>query len=238
MSDPDGLLAPPPVAVAERSDTWTRPRGVTALVVGICGGTSSGKTTFARTLVDILRVSDPMICPVLILQDQYFQDYLHLPESARPEARTANRPDAIAWPALREALTLLKQGASTPFPGRGTGLAQRAPDIREIGPTRLVIAEGHLLFVDAPTQALLDVKVFLDCDVEERVLRRIKRDTTTSGRTIEQSLEWFLSDVQPNNQHYTEWQRQQADIVIPHDRPNPVATALLADAILSRLAQA
>ena len=238
MSEADGLLPPPPSVRGEVCETWTRPRGGTALVVGICGGTSSGKTTLARALIEILRASDPGLGPVLIRQDEYFQDYLHLPEDARPAARTANRPDAIAWPALREALTLLKQGTSTPFPGSGTGLAQRAPDIREIGPTRLVIAEGHLLFVDAPVQALLDVKVFLDCDVEERVLRRIKRDTTTSGRTIEQSLEWFLRDVQPNNQHYTDWQRRQADIVIPHDRPNPVATAVLADAIRSRLMHA
>lgn len=238
MSDQDGLLPPPPMVHAEASDSWTRPRGVTALVVGICGGTSSGKTTFSRALIETLRASDPRVDPVLVRQDEYFQDFRHLPEDARPAARTANRPDAIAWPALREALTLLKQGKSTPFPGRGTGMAQRVPEVREVGPTRLVIAEGHLLFVDAPIHALLDVKVFLDCDVEERVLRRIKRDTTTSGRTIEQSLEWFLRDVQPNNQHYTDWQRRQADIVIPHDRPNPVATALLADAIRFRLAQA
>ncbi len=233
----EGLVAPAPPAAREVHERWSRTRGSGALVVGICGGTSSGKTTFARALVERLTAMDPGIAPVLLRQDEYFQDYLHLPEDGRAAARTANRPDAIAWPSLRDALGCLRAGQAVAFPGRGTGLAQRQPEVRTIGPTPLVIVEGHVLYVDAPVQAMIDLKAFLECDVEERVVRRIRRDTTTSGRTIEQSLEWYVRDVQPNNQHYVEWQRRQADLVIPHDRPNPVATDMLADAILARLAR-
>lgn len=234
----DGLVAPAPPSRREVHDRWSRDRAGGALVVGLCGGTSSGKTTFARALLDQVATRDPTLQPVLLRQDEYFQDYLHLPEADRAAARTANRPDAIAWPSLRDALACLRAGRAVTFPGRGTGLAQRQPDVREIGPTRLVIVEGHLLYVDAPTQAMIDLKAFLDCDEEERVLRRIRRDTTTSGRTIAQSLEWYLRDVQPNNRHYVAWQRAHADVVIPHDRNNPVAVAFVADAIIARLARA
>jgi uridine kinase len=233
-----GLVAPEPPVRREVHDRWSRNRAGGALVFGLCGGTSSGKTTFARGLIERLGQLDGSLHPVLLRQDEYFQDYLHLPEEARNAARTANRPDAIAWPSLRDALEHLRAGRSVTFPGQGTGLAQRDPNVREIGPTRLVIVEGHLLYVDAPMQAMIDLKAFLDCDPEERVLRRIRRDTTTSGRTIEQSLEWYLRDVQPNNRHYVEWQRAHADLVIPHDRENPSAVAFVADAILGRLARA
>jgi uridine kinase len=114
-------------------------------------------------------------------------------------------------------------------------MALRDPNVREIGPTRLVIVEGHLLYIDAPMQRMIDVKAFLDCNLEEQVLRRIRRDTTSSGRTIEQSLEWYLRDVQPNNRHYVKWQRAHADLVIPHDHENPAAVAFVADAIIGRL---
>jgi uridine kinase len=233
----DGLVAPAPPARREAHDRWSLGRAGGALVFGLCGGTSSGKTTFARALVERLNQLDGSLRPVLLRQDEYFQDYLHLPEDARGAARTANRPDAIAWPALRDAVRRLRAGGSVTFPGQGTGLAQRDRNVREIGPTRVVIVEGHLLYVDAPIQELIDLKAFLDCDPEERVLRRIRRDTTTSGRTIEQSMEWYLRDVQPNNGHYVEWQRAHADLVIPHDRENPAAVAFVADAILGRLAR-
>ena len=232
-----GLVAPEPPVRRDVHDRWSRERAGGALVFGLCGGTSSGKTTFARALIERIGHLDGSLHPVLLRQDEYFQDYLHLPEEARHAARTANRPDAIAWSSLRDALEHLRAGRSVTFPGQGTGLAQRDPSVREIGPTRLVIVEGHLLYVDAPMQAMIDVKAFLDCDAEERVLRRIRRDTTTSGRTIEQSLEWYLRDVQPNNRHYVEWQRAHADLVIPHDRENPAAVAFVADAILGRLAR-
>jgi uridine kinase len=233
----EGLVAPEPLARVPSQDRWSRDRAGGALIFGLCGGTSSGKTTFGHALIERLGRLDPSLRPVLLRQDEYFQDYLHLPEEARSAARTANRPDAIAWPSLRDALERLRAGQSVAFPGHGTSLAQRDPLVREIGPTRLVIVEGHLLYVDAPTQAMIDLKAFLDCDAEERVLRRIRRDTTTSGRTIEQSMAWYVRDVLPNNRHYVEWQKAQADLVIPHDRENPAAVAFVADAILGRLAQ-
>lgn len=232
-----GLVAPEPPARREPHNRWTRELADGAMVFGLCGGTSSGKTTFARALIERLDHLDGSLRPVLLRQDEYFQDYLHLPEEARSAARTANRPDAIAWPSLRNALEQLRAGRTVTFPGHGTGMAQRDRNVREIGPTRLVIVEGHLLYVDAPMQSMIDLKAWLDCTSENRVLRRIRRDTTTSGRTIEQSLEWYLRDVQPNNHHYVEWQRAHADLVIPHDDENQAAIAFVADAILGRLAR-
>jgi uridine kinase len=200
---------------------------MSSVLVAITGGTSSGKTTFTRELVEHLAG----LTPVVINQDAYFRDLSHLPEAEREAARTANRPEAVYWEALVPQLQALKRGAGVRHPVAGTRAAARGDAEVVLGPAPVVIVEGHLLLVDERVRALADLKVFIDCDVEVRVLRRIGRDTSRSSAALEKALEWYWRDVLPNNQRYTALQRGYADIIVPHDRPNPLAARVLAAAI-------
>jgi uridine kinase len=204
---------------------------MSAILVAIAGGTSSGKTTLTRALAE--RLAD--LGPVVLSQDAYFRDFADVPEAEREAARTANRPDAVNWAALVPQLEALKRGEAVthPVPGTraGAGAQARGETPAEIGPARVVLLEGHLLLVDERVRDLADLKVFVDCDVEVRVLRRIARDTGRPNASLERSLAWYWRDVLPNNQRYTTLQRTYADVIIPYDRPNPLAPRLLAACI-------
>lgn len=207
-----------------------------ALIVVLTGGTSSGKTTLAKAVsAELADVSH-----LVLSQDTYFRDYSDLPEAERDAARTANRPDAVHWDGLLPQLEALKRGAAITHPVSGTRAFARGDAPSELGPVDVALVEGHLLLVDDRVRALADLKVFVDCDVEVRVLRRIARDTSRAPadpEALKRSLAWYWRDVLPNNQHYTTLQRGHADLIIPHDRPNPLAATLLTAGIRHLLAQ-
>lgn len=200
------------------------------MLVVVTGGTSSGKTTLAKGLS--AELTD--ISHLVLSQDAYFRDYSHIPEDQRDAARTANRPDAVHWDGLVPQLGALKRGEAITHPVTGTRAHARGDQPSRLGPVDVAIVEGHLLLVDERVRDLADLKVFVDCDVEVRVLRRITRDTSRSPKDLEalqRSLTWYERDVLPNNQRYTSLQRGYADLIIPHDRPNPLAAPLLAASI-------
>ena len=200
------------------------------LIVVITGGTSSGKTTLTKALA--AELSD--VSHVVLSQDTYFRDYSDLPESEREAARTANRPDAVNWAGLIPQLEALKRGEAITHPVPGTRAHARGDAPTQLGPGEVALVEGHLLLVEERVRELADLKVFVDCDVETRVLRRITRDTSrnpTDPEALKRSLAWYTRDVLPNNQRYTTLQRGYADLIIPHDQPNPLAAPLLAAGI-------
>jgi uridine kinase len=203
-----------------------------ALLVVVAGGTSSGKSTLTQALSEHLTG----VSHLVLMQDAYFHDLSHLPEDEREAARTANRPDAVHWAALVPQLEALKRGEAIMHPQPGTRAYARADAQSQLGPVDVAIVEGHLLLVDERVRALADLRVFVDADVEVRVLRRIARDTSQGPERLQRSLEWYWRDVLPNNQRYTAEQRRHADLVIPHDRPNPRAAELLAAYIRHLLA--
>jgi uridine kinase len=197
------------------------------VLVAITGGTSSGKTTLTRALAE--EIAD--LAPLVLMQDHYFRDYSELPEAEREAARTANRPDAVHWPALVAQVEALKRGEAITHPAPGTRAAARGETPQTVGPAQVVLLEGHLLLVDERVRELADLKVFVDCDVEIRVLRRIQRDMSRPEASLDRSLAWYWRDVVPNNQRYTNLQRGYADLIVPHDQPNPRAPRLLAACI-------
>jgi uridine kinase len=197
------------------------------VLIAITGGTSSGKSTLARALS--AELGD--VSHLVLGQDTYFSDLSHLPEDQRDAARTANRPDAVNWDALVPQLEALKRGEAITHPVPGTRSHARGDASAGLGPVHATIVEGHLLLTDERVRELADLKVFVDCDVEVRVLRRITRDTSRSpesAEALQRSLAWYWRDVLPNNQRYTTLQRGYADLIVPHDRPNPLAAPMLA----------
>lgn len=203
-----------------------------SLLVVIAGGTSSGKTTLTRALAEAL----DDLRPVVLSQDAYFRDFSDLPPDEREAARTANRPEAVNWAALVPHLDSLKRGQAVPYPPPGTRAAARADGTETIQPAPVILLEGHLLLVDERVRQLADLKVFVDCDVEVRVLRRISRDVGRPSGSLERSLAWYWRDVLPNNQRYTNLQRTYADLIVPYEGPNPLAPRLLAACIRDLLA--
>jgi uridine kinase len=199
----------------------------TPLAVAIAGGTSAGKTTLARALVEA--IAD--LRPVLLHQDAYFRDWSHLPTEEREARITANHPDAVLWDALTADVRALKvrRPIATPMPGTRAAARGEAP--RPIEPGEVVLIEGHLLLCHEEFRSLMDLKVFLDVPRDERLLRRIHRDVTERGGDLTWVLGWLRRDVLPNQPHYSEPGRDVADLVLPYAAYNPLAPRLIAAGI-------
>jgi uridine kinase len=202
------------------------------LVVGISGMSGTGKTTFARALCQQLED----LTPVLLHQDRYFTDWSTYPPHERERLRTANRPDAVNWDALATHLSSLRQGQAVTDPAPGTGAFARGEPSRTIEPSAVILVEGHLLFWDARVRELCELKLFLETEPDERVLRRVVRDVLERGRPLEQVVAWYRRDVLPNYPTYTAPTRRYADLIIPHDVHNPRAVEVVAAGIRALLA--
>ena len=202
------------------------------VLVAIAGGSATGKTTFARALAEA--ISD--LSPVVVNQDRYFRDFMELEPEERERARTANRPDAINWPAFHAALDLLLTGQPTIEPAPGTRAAQRGEEPHPVGPGRVVIVEGLFALWDTRCRESADLRLYTEVDDDERVLRRIYRDITERGGNLEGVISWFRRDVQPNFPIYTKSTRRYADLVVPTDHPVDVAVKAVANAVRAMVA--
>lgn len=183
------------------------------LVVGISGGSASGKTTFADALVAALQPIEV----VTLNQDRYFRDFEDVPESQREAERTSNHPRAVLWDMLTAHVSTLKSGQSITVPIPGTRAMKRGEAPSTVESCPVILVEGHLIFGNEPLRALMDVKVFLEVDTHERVLRRMLRDTTRGKMDLEAAVAWYRRDVIPNFPVHTEPTKQYADIILPFE---------------------
>jgi uridine kinase len=206
-------------------------RQTTTLVVGISGGSASGKSTLAAALAGRLAAFGP----VVLNQDTYFHDWSHLPPEEREARKTANHPDAVRWPDLVAHVRRLREGGTAPVPVPGTRAAVRGDEPRELGPTRLLIVEGHLIFGEPALRPLLDLKLFLDVPPDERVLRRMYRDSVERGGDLAWAIGWYRRDVLPNYRLHTEPTRQFADLVLPWTEAREPVIDLIAAGVRARL---
>lgn len=183
------------------------------LVVGISGGSAAGKTTLAAQLVAAL--SD--FAPVVLNQDHYFRQWEDLAPELREAARTSNHPRAVLWEVLTAHVQTLREGRAIELPAPGTRAHLRGDAKRTLSPGALVFVEGHLIFGHAGLRDLLDVRIFLDVDAHERVLRRMVRDTTRGNMTLEGAVAWYRRDVIPNYPLHTATTRQFAHVIVPYE---------------------
>lgn len=215
----------------EKKEKMKKNEHFTPITVGIMGGSASGKTTFASALAEQLAE----FAPVVLNQDSYFRDWAEYSPAERERVITANHPDAVLWDALITDIEKLRARDAIEIPTPGTRAAQRSNENSHVQPSDIVIVEGHLIFWSEPLRDLMDIKLFLDVDAHERVLRRMLRDVAQSGGDLEWAINWYRRDVLPNFPVYTEPCKQYADLVIPFQDENPVALHTLVAGIRARI---
>lgn len=195
---------------------------MSALVVGIAGGTGSGKTTVAKTIAAAL----PASRVAMIEYDAYYRDWPNLPPEGHAQLNF-DHPDALETELLVEHLAALKEGRGIDVPIYDFKTDRRKTETRRVEPSPVVIVEGILVFVDARVRELLDMKIFVDTDADIRVFRRIRRDMEQRGRSFESIREQYYRSVRPMHLQFVEPSKRWADLIIPEGGDNRVALDLI-----------
>ena len=177
------------------------------VIIGIAGGTGSGKSTFTNRLRDAF--GDDV---TVIYHDNYYRAHDELPFEERKKLNY-DHPDAFETELLMRHLELLKEGRAIECPTYDYSLHNRAPGTVRIEPRPVILLEGILILFDERIRDLLDIKVFVDADADERILRRILRDTKERGRSVENIVDQYLTTVKPMHGLFVEPTRVFADII-------------------------
>jgi uridine kinase len=201
------------------------------LIIGIAGGSGSGKSTVARKVADALRTASL----AFIDMDAYYKNFAHLP---MPERRQINwdHPDAFDHELLVEHLRLLAGGRAVDKPVYDFVTHTRADRTAKVSPADVVVVDGILLFADERVRSLCDVKVFVDADADVRLIRRIRRDMSHRGRPLQEILDQYLSTVQPMHLQFVEPTKRYADVIVPRGGHNSVAIEMIVAKIQRRIA--
>jgi uridine kinase len=200
------------------------------IIIGIAGGTGSGKTTVVKKVKQILGEGNLSIIP----QDSYYWDNSHKSEAEKKEINF-DHPASIEWPLLLEHLQLLKSGETIQRPVYSYLTCSRAKETVPIHPTKVVIVEGILLFTDPAVRDICDIKIYVDAPADDRLLRVIERDIRERGRDVGMVLDRYLKTVKPMHEQFIEPTKKYADIIVPQGGENHVAIDVLASMISLKL---
>jgi uridine kinase len=195
------------------------------ILIGIAGGTGSGKTSFARKLLARL---GPERC-LLIAQDAYYKDGSALDAHARA-AVNYDHPDAFDTPLLVEDLRDLKSGLPVPHLTYDHASYTRHVLPDPLTPRPVLLLEGLLVLAEEPVRRLMDIKLFIDTDADVRILRRLERDIRERGRTFDSVSRQYLESVRPMHLEFVEPSKRYADLIVPEGAENSVAL----EAVLAR----
>ena len=201
-----------------------------SLVVGIAGGTGSGKTTVSKTI----GASLPPGGVATIEFDAYYRDR---PEMSFEERGMLNfdHPESLEIELLVDHLSALRAGEGVDVPIYDFKTHRRRPESRRVEPAKVVIVEGILVFVDARLRDRLDMKLFVDTDSDIRIFRRIRRDMEQRGRTFESIRDQYYKTVRPMHREFVEPSKRTADLIIPEGGNNAVAIDLIITKLKSLL---
>ena len=194
------------------------------IIIGIAGGTGSGKSTFTNRLKDEFK--DEV---AVIYHDNYYRDQSHITFEERKKTNY-DHPDSIETELLIEHLKELKKGNAIQCPVYDYSQHNRSDQVITIEPKRVILLEGILVLADERLRNLIDIKVYVEADADERILRRVIRDVKERGRDIEGVVEQYLTTVKPMHYLYVEPTRSTADIVINSGK-NPIAFELVKNSI-------
>jgi len=200
------------------------------LIVGIAGGTGSGKTTVVRKISEVFPNGEVIVIP----QDSYYRDNTGISIEERQKINF-DHPDSVEFQLLIDHLILLKNGKSVEMPLYSYLTCLRSEETITIRPSRVVVVEGILILTDPGLRNMLDIKVFVDADADDRLGRVIQRDIIERGRTLLKVLERYHDTVKPSHLQFIEPSKRYADIIIPGGGENQVGIEVLISIIEKHL---
>ena len=200
------------------------------LILGIAGGTGSGKTTVVNQIINQLPADE--VC--VISQDSYYKATDNLSYEERTKINF-DHPRAIDFKLLISHLKDLKEGKSIDQPIYSFVTHNRTKDSIKTHPRKVIIVEGILIFNSEELRDLFDIKIFVHADTDERLIRRVRRDISERGRDIDEVLNRYQDTLKPMHQQFIEPTKNFADIIIPNDRYNTVAVDIVRTVINERL---
>ena len=203
------------------------------MIIGICGGTGSGKTTIANAILQSVSACEV----VFIQQDLYYRNLKDMPLDYR-NAANFDHPDAIDNDLLANHLKKLKAGEPVELPIYDFRTHTRLPATTPIEAKRIVIVEGILIFAEPRLLEQMDIKVFVDTPDDIRFIRRLKRDIAERGRTLDSVIEQYINTVRPMHNQFVEPSKRYADVIIPEGGHNLVSIDLISGKIREKLATA
>ena len=201
-----------------------------SLIIGICGGTGSGKTTLAKKIYNALGAENSL----LLSMDCYYKDddALTIEQKAR---RNYDHPDAFDMELLVSHLKKLKNGESISYPTYDFTTHSRTSEWIKADSKKVIIIEGIMLFANPEITNMLDYKLFVDTDADVRILRRIMRDVKQRGRSLDSVVKQYLTTVKPMHETFIEPYKRLADIIVPEGGHNQTAFDMIVSTLVSKI---
>jgi uridine kinase len=200
------------------------------VIVGVSGGTASGKTTISEAILD--HVGRERVA--FIQHDWYYRDLSHLPMEDRKRVNF-DHPDALETELLVAHLGALCQGRIVRVPTYDFSEHVRRTNTREIAPRPVILVEGILIFVEQTLRERFDIKIYVDADPDLRFIRRLQRDIAERGRTVDSVIEQYLGTVRPMHLEFVESSKRHADLIVPRGGSNTIAIDMVATKVQSML---
>lgn len=203
------------------------------VILGVAGGSGSGKTTVVREIVNALGPEQVAV----IHHDSYYRDASHLPLEERT-AINYDHPDALETGLLVAHLQHLRHGQAVDVPVYDFTAHVRRAEKQHVAPSKVIIVDGLLILWDPALRSLMDIKVFVDTDSDLRFIRRLQRDIRERGRTAESVIRQYIDNVRPMHLEFVEPSKRYADVIIPEGGQNRVAVDMLITKVRSVVASA
>lgn len=204
-------------------------------ILGVAGGTCSGKTTVAATLAERIERSGGPAGLALLKLDAYYWARDDEPFEDRVKVNY-DHPDAFDWPLLTEHVAALCRGEAVGVPVYDYANHTRSGEVEMVGPARLIVVEGILVLYEAALRDLFDLRIYVDADADLRFIRRLQRDVAERGRTPESIIAQYLTTVRPSHEQFIEPSKRFADVIIPHGGMNEPAIDVLSARLRELLA--
>jgi uridine kinase len=192
------------------------------IVFGVAGGTASGKTTVARSILDLVGAHRVAYLP----HDAYYRDMSHLPLEKRAQ-QNYDHPDALESDLLARHIRDLCAGRAIQLPVYSFADYTRKPETVTVEPAPVILVDGILIFAEPELRALMDIKIFVDVEADIRLIRRIERDTRERGRTLSTTIFQYLDTVRPMDLEFVQPSRRYADVILPGGGQNRVAIEMV-----------
>ena len=195
-------------------------------IIGMAGGTGSGKTTVVRKIVEALPPHYVTVVPL----DSYYNENIGMTDEER-HAINFDHPDAFDWKLLVHHVNELRNGHAVEQPTYSYLICNRLPETIHVEPKPVIIIEGIMTLINKKLRDMMDLKIFVDCDSDERLIRNIQRDTIDRGRTVSMVVERYLKVLKPMHEQFIEPTKRYADLIIPQGGENVKGIRMMCDYI-------